>query len=78
MSLHRVLHELLPTMHRDRVEWTAEGFEPILAHSSWLTRAENWEVKGSAASNYAASTRAGAEKLAREIYASLCSEAVPG
>ena len=76
MSLHRVLHELLPAMHRDRRDWNADEFEGILEASSWLTQAEKWEVKDSPASNYAASTRAGAEKLAREISESLDCAAV--
>ncbi len=77
MSLHRVLQHLLGVMHMARREWTADQFRFMLEPSPWFTQADYWESKDSEASNYAASTRAGAEKLAGEIIDSLQSTPLP-
>jgi DGQHR domain-containing protein len=71
MSLHRVLQHLLGVMHQARRDWTADQFQIMLEPSPWLTQSDYWEAKDSEASNYAAATRAGAEKLAGEIIDSL-------
>jgi hypothetical protein len=58
-------------MHMARREWAADEFRIMIEPSPWFTQADYWEGKDSEASNYAAATRAGAEKLAGEIIDSL-------
>jgi DGQHR domain-containing protein len=76
MSLHRVLQHLLGVMHSARRQWSVDQFQLMLEPSAWFTQADYWEAKDSEASNYAAATRAGAEKLAGEIIDSLQNAAV--